>query len=64
MCRDAMEIRWGEAAEVRQGQPIDARQRELKIRQRETTETRQGIGGGGTDDGQGGQGHRYRRHPA
>src|ERR1700737_1263166 len=64
-CSDAIEIRWGEAAEVRQGEPIDARQRELiEIRQREATETRQGIGGGGTNDGQGGQGHRYHRHPA
>jgi len=62
---DAIEIRRGEAAEVRQGEPIDARQRELiEIRQREATETRQGIGGGGTNDGQGGQGHRYHRHPA
>jgi hypothetical protein len=55
----------GEAPEVRQGEPIDARQRELiEIRQREATETRQGIGGGGTKDGQGSQGHRYHRHPA
>jgi hypothetical protein len=64
-CSDAIEIPRGEAAEVRQGEPIDARQRELiEIRQREATETRQGIGGGGTKDGQGSQGHRYHRHPA
>jgi len=64
-CSDAIEIRRGEAAEVRHREPIDARQRELiEIRQREATETRQGIGGGGTNDGQGGQGHRYHRHPA
>jgi hypothetical protein len=64
-CSDAIEIRRGEAVEVRQGEPIDARQRELiEIRQREATEIRQGIGGGGTNDSQGGQGHRYHRHPA
>jgi hypothetical protein len=64
-CSDAIEIRRREAAEVRQGQPIDARQRELiEIWQREATKTRQGIGGGGTNDGQGGQGHCYRRHSA
>jgi hypothetical protein len=36
----------------------------MEIRQREAIESRQGIGGGGTNDGQGGQGNRYRRHPA
>jgi hypothetical protein len=62
---DAIEIRRGEAAEVRQGETVNFRQRELiEIRQREATETRQGIGGGGTNDGQGGQGHRDHRHPA
>jgi hypothetical protein len=64
-CSDAIEIRRGEAAEVRQGETVNFRQRELiEIRQREATETRQEIGGGGTNDGQGGQGHRDHRHPA
>jgi hypothetical protein len=64
-CRDAIVLWRGGAAEVRQGEPIDARQRELiEIRQREAAETRQGIGGGGTNDGQGGQRHRYDRPPA
>lgn len=64
-CSDAFEIWRGEAAEVRQREPIYARQRELiEIRQREATETRQGTGGGGTNDGQCGQGHRYCRPPA
>ena len=62
---DAIEIRQGEAAEIRQGEPVGARQSELiEIRQREATKTRQRIGGGGTNDGQGGQGHRYHQHPA
>jgi hypothetical protein len=33
-----------------------------KIRQREAIEIRQGIGGGCANDGQSGEGHRYRRH--
>jgi len=61
---DTFVIWRGEAAEVRQGEPIDARQRDLKIRQREATKTRQEIGGGGTNDGKGAQAHGYHRHLA
>jgi hypothetical protein len=64
-CSDASGIWRGEAAEVRQGEPLDVRQRELiEIRQREATETPPRIGGGGTNDAQGSQGHRYHRPPA
>jgi hypothetical protein len=35
----------------------------MEIRQSEASETRQKIGGGGTNDGQGGQRHRYHRRP-
>jgi hypothetical protein len=54
---DAIEIRQREAIEIRQRQAI-------KIRQREAIEIRQSIGGGRANDGQGGYGHHYRRHPA
>ena len=64
LCSDPIEIRRREAAEVRQRETIKTRQGKLvEIRQGEAIETRKGIGGGGTNDGQGGQGHRYRRHP-
>jgi hypothetical protein len=44
---------------------IEIRQREvIEIRQREAIEIWQGIGNGRANDGQGGQGHHYRRHPA
>lgn len=64
-CSDAIVVRRGEAAEVRQGELIGARQGDpIEIRQREASETRQGIGGDGTNDGEGGQGHRCYRRPA
>jgi hypothetical protein len=70
LCGDPIEVRQREAAEVRQGEAINFRQgnfrqRELiEIRQGEAAEARQGIGGSGTNDGQGSQRHRYRRRPA
>jgi hypothetical protein len=64
-CSHVIEFWRREAAEVRQGEPIDARQRDLlEIQQREASETRQGIGGGGTKDDHGGQGHRDHWRPA
>ncbi len=62
---EALEIGQREPVEVRPGQVIEIRQGEvIETRQSEAIGIRQGIGGGRTNDGQGGQGHHYRRHPA
>jgi hypothetical protein len=64
LCGEAIEIRQRETVEIRQGKAIEIRQREaIEIRQGEAIEIRQGIGGGRANDGQGGQGHQYRRDP-
>src|SRR3984893_17017459 len=57
LCKEAIEIRQREVIEIRQREVIE-------IRRREAIEIRQRIGGGRANDGQGGQGHHYRRHSA
>ena len=76
-CRGWSRLMWrlgNEAVEIRQSDAMEIRHREMRqgetrqgvTRQGEIRkeEIRQGIGGGRANDGQGGQGHHYRRHSA
>src|SRR5271156_6449870 len=57
LCKEAIEIRQREAIEIRQREAIE-------IRPGEALETRQSIGGGRANDGQGGYGDHDHRRPA